>query len=105
MMIGYCAIGQSGMYIITEKMGNPAYNEYFNDVYVTDPNGTTTPYSIPHFTADIMGHDSELVTIINGIINQGYEITSSDSWGTPYGMSAPGGTSYYFMRTIFLTVP
>lgn len=104
MMIGYSSFGQSGVYIITEKMGLPTQNEYFDELYVTDPNGTTTTYQIPHFTNDISGHDSELNSVINGIINLGYRIINADSWGTPSGAGWTG-TSPFYVRTMFLGIP
>ena len=78
LFVSLFSYSQSGMYIITEKYDGimaPFYPS-LDSVYVTNPSGITTGYSITHFILNTGAHDSELNNILNPIINQGYILTN-----------------------------
>ena len=59
--------GQNQIYIITEKYDGIVSNPpTFDSVYVTNPLGITTKYSIPSFITNQAGHDSQFNIILNG---------------------------------------
>ena len=106
LLINTSLFGQSGVYSITEKMSNfqTGGATVFDKVFVTNPNGTVTTYDIPHFTQDVPGHNSQLMTIINNITNLGYKIIESEGWNYPfYVYDTP--TSAHYLRTMFLGIP
>lgn len=97
----YFSFGQNNIYMITEQYTS---NQDFSSdkVYVTDPAGVVTTYTIPHFFTDPSNHDSQFNLILNGITSQGYKITSVSNWH--HGDSDAGFNSK-FTRTIFLGQP
>jgi hypothetical protein len=106
LLINTSLFGQNGVYSITEKMSNFQIGggTVFDTVFVTNPNGTVTTYDIPHFTQDVSGHNSQLMTIINSITNLGYKIIESEGWNYPfYVYDTP--TSAHYLRTMFLGIP
>ena len=92
LLCGRLAFSQNNMYILTERFSSNN-NTTLDEVIVTDPSGTTTTHTIPHFIADPTGHDSQLATIINGITSQGYELVEmgalvhSDIYNTSQNIS------------------
>lgn len=98
--------GQTGMYIITEKYnGQILNNPSFDSLFVTNPQGTVTKYSLPHLFLNPGQHDSQLNIILNGIISQGYNVLDGD-WNYPQAVNnniVPG--SPYNIRSVFLLKP
>jgi len=92
---------QSNVYMITEKFDSGGGDFTLDSVFVTDPAGLTTAYSIPHFIPDPSGHDSQFNMILNSITNLGYEIVE---FGALYHGSLYLGQSVA-VRTIFLKEP
>lgn len=65
---------QNEIYIITEKYdGIVSSPPTFDSVYVTNPLGITTKYSIPSYITNQAGHDSQFNVILNGITSLGYK--------------------------------
>jgi hypothetical protein len=102
-LISLCsnAIGQNAHYIITEKwdgqvIGMPTYDS----VFVTDPTGITTTYSITPLYLDVAAHDAEFSAILNGVTNLGYQIVSQfgDVYNNPNLLNQMAGFRSYFLR-------
>ena len=74
----------------------------YDSIFVTTPSGLTTGYSIPLFSADVSGHNSQFNIILNGITSQGYKIITTD-WQEGY-TDSPSATSTFY-KTIFLAQP
>ena len=65
---------QNEIYIITEKYdGIVSSPPTFDSLYVTNPLGITTKYSIPSYITNQAGHDSQFNIILNGITSLGYK--------------------------------
>ena len=102
-LISLCsnALGQNAHYIITEKwdgqvIGMPTYDS----VYVTDPSGITTTYSITPMYLNVAAHDAEFSTILNGVTNQGYQIVNyfMDTYNNTNLLNQIAGFRSYFLR-------
>jgi hypothetical protein len=105
LFINTSLFAQSGVYSITEKMSNfQTGGAVFDKVFVTAPNGTVTTYDIPHFTQDVQGHNSQLMTIINNITSLGYKIIESEGWNYPFYVYDTPSSAHY-LRTMFLGIP
>lgn len=96
-------LGQNAHYIITEKwdgqvIGIPAYDS----VYVTNPNGITTSYSIAHMYLNVAAHDAEFSMILNGVTNQGYQIVNYfyDNYNNSNLINQMAGFRSYFLRQL-----
>jgi hypothetical protein len=84
---------QNEIYIVTEKYdGIVSSPPTFDSVYVTNPMGITTKYSIPSYITNQAGHDSQFNVILNGITSLGYKFIkpvqregiSSSTLANPY---------------------
>ena len=97
----FCKSANAQMYIVTEKMcqGNTTPNTYSDTVFVTTPAGVTTKNVITSIKVSIIGHDSQLNTIFNSIINLGYKSFYIYDYGTisPFALNATA-ISYYFAK-------
>lgn len=105
-LISFNSFSQSGIYIVTEKYnGVITNNPSFDSLFVTNPQGIITNYSIPNLFLNPGQHDSQLNIILNGIISQGYNVLDGD-WNYPQAVNnnlVPG--SPYNIRSIFLLKP
>lgn len=92
---------QNEMYIVTEKYdGIISSPPTFDSVYVTNPLGITTKYSIPSYITNQAGHDSQFNIILNGITSLGYKfIKPVQREGVSNGLLA---NPYCIIRTIYL---
>ena len=93
--------GQNQIYIITEKYDGIVSNPpTFDSVYVTNPLGITTKYSIPSFITNPGGHDSQFNIILNGITSLGYKFIKPVQG---QGISNTAlANPYCIIRTIYL---
>ena len=74
-LISFNSFSQSGMYIVTEKWDNMIGSvPTFDSVYITNPSGNTTGYSITNLMLNTYQHDNDFHSLINPIINQGYRL-------------------------------
>lgn len=92
---------QNEIYIITEKYdGIISSPSTFDSVYVTNPSGITTKYSIPSYITNQAGHDSQFNIILNGITSLGYKfIKPIEREGISNSFIA---NPYCIIRTIYL---
>ena len=69
------AYSQNGIYMLTEKHdGVVSTAPTFDSVFVTDPAGVTTIYTITNFVSNPSSHNSQFNIILNGITSLGYKI-------------------------------
>jgi hypothetical protein len=92
---------QNEIYIITEKYdGIVSSPPTFDSVYVTNPLGITTKYSIPSYITNQAAHDSQFNIILNGITSLGYKfIKPVEREGISNSTLA---NPYCIIRTIYL---
>lgn len=98
------AHSQNGIYIITEKYNGMVANvPSFDSLFVTNPSGTTTSYSLPHYIINPAAHDSQLAVILNNISSQGFRIIPhTERMGVSNTTITP---SYFELRTFFMGMP
>jgi hypothetical protein len=78
LIVSFNSYSQTGMYIVTEKWDNMIGSlPTFDSVYITNPSGNTTGYSITHLMLNTFQHDNDFHALINPIINQGYRLFNS----------------------------
>ena len=106
LIISFNSFSQSGMYIVTEKYNGVILNSpSFDSLFVTNPQGIISNYTLPHLFLNPGQHDSQFNVILNGIISQGYNVLDGD-WNYPQAVNnnlIPG--SPYNIRSIFLFKP
>jgi hypothetical protein len=92
---------QNEIYIITEKYdGIVSSIPTFDSVFVTNPLGIITKYSIPSYITNQAGHDSQFNIILNGITSLGYKfIKPVEREGISNSSIA---NPYCIIRTIYL---
>lgn len=68
----------NNVYIITEKIWTVEYGKVNSNnsysVFVTESDGHTKDYLLPHFYNIVRAHDSVFNVILNGITTKGYRI-------------------------------
>ena len=75
----------------------------YDSLFVTDPVGVTSSYSLPHYIVNPAGHDSELSVILNSICALGYTIIPhTERMGISNSLITP---SYFELRTFFMGQP
>jgi hypothetical protein len=93
----------NAIYILTEKWDGAGIPATYDSIFVTNPSGVTTSYSIPPLTSNPAGHDHHLSIIINDITSLGYRIISNENWSYPmYSNSFNPG---FYIRAMFLGLP
>ena len=95
---------QNNVYIITEKCdGMVATAPTYDSVYVTNPAGVTTKYSIPNYIENPGAHNTQFNIILNGITSQGYKLIGFPS---PEGISNTAlPNPYGTIKTFYLVEP
>ena len=68
----FISFGQSGIYLVTLSHSVSDASECI--VIVTDPQGGTTSTNITHYLVNVQTHYSELNTIFNNVITNGYQL-------------------------------
>jgi hypothetical protein len=106
-VLAFAFIGQqafSQVYIITEKYdGMISTPPSFDSVFVTNPTGVTTSYSLPHQILNISAHNAQFSQIINSVISLGYKVISITPPEGIVNNSLP--PPHFALRTIYLSVP
>tara|TARA_B110000208_G_C11768954_1_gene429667 strand:- start:1703 stop:2044 length:342 start_codon:yes stop_codon:yes gene_type:complete len=104
LLISTSSYSQNAIYIITEKYnGMVAEVPSYDSLFVTDPVGVTSSYSLPHYIVNPAGHDSELSVILNSICALGYTIIPhTERMGISNSLITP---SYFELRTFFMGRP
>ncbi len=93
---------QNDIYIISERYdGTVASRPTFDSVYVTNPAGVSTRYSIPSYITNPGGHDSQFNIILNGIIKLGYKIITPVQLEGVVNSTLP--KPYFTIRTMYLS--
>jgi hypothetical protein len=96
------SFGQNNVYIISEKFDNQTDVWSYDSVFVTDPTGAITTYTIPNPLVNLSAHDSELNTIINSVTALGYKIDQAGAWYAGNPSPAPQAFVIY---SWYLTEP
>ena len=98
------AYSQNGIYIITEKYNGMVANvPSFDSLFVTNPSGISTSYSLPHYIINPSAHDSQLSVILNNISSQGFRIIPhTERMGVSNTTINP---SYFELRTFYMGMP
>lgn len=102
--LSFLFYAQNGVYMVTEVyLYNSSLTEIqYDSVYVTNPSGVTSGYSLPLFTQNIVAHNSQFNTILNGITSLGYKIVTTD-W--QHALTTPTISNQKFFKTVFLAQP
>ncbi len=71
-----------------------------NIVVVTDTNGITTSYDIPHAINDLSAHDKAFNEIMNGVISMDFELVSAEPvvWSDFIGMKPVTLRTWFFRK-------
>jgi len=98
------AKAQNEIYIITEKYdGVVSTVPTFDSVFVTNPSGVTTIYTITNFVSNPSSHNTQFNIILNGITSLGYKVFTPIQ---TQGIVNPSlGQPNFVMNTLYLAKP
>lgn len=109
-LLGYSAMAQTNnVYIITEKIQlfTAQTVSICDSVFVTDPTGVTTAYSLPSLRSSTKSHDAMFNKILNSVTSKGYKIVESGNW-PGIKLLVNSDATYNpigYVRTMFLAQP